>query len=311
MKKKKVKPSPKRTPKKKTVTKRQQKKASPKAVTGRTKKKAKNMQPKKTASTKPAAKKTHAKAVSKTTKGIKKKKTGSKKVTPKKTHVTKKTKTRLQKKIPVRLPRVAKKVRNAEEERKAALRKVLVMRRREILEEAKTEISKYIKGETRQLVDTALDDGDWSVVDLSEDINLRQLGSHRENLQRIDEALRKLNEDTYGICEDCGDEISRERLQVLPFAIYCVDCQERREKIAEMERGWRTTAPRNPGQARGRDAAGWGAIRGSPPAGSWAGPRGAPSSNTSSIAGSAREAGGGAVWLRHWVTSPRPWTAGP
>lgn len=123
-----------------------------------------------------------------------------------------------------------------QEERKEALRKELIKKREEILKEAKAEISKYIKGETKQLVDTALDDGDWSVIDLSEDISLKQLNTHRENLQKIDEALRKLNEGTYGICEDCGEEISAERLKVLPFAIYCIDCQEKREQLEELER---------------------------------------------------------------------------
>jgi DnaK suppressor protein len=124
----------------------------------------------------------------------------------------------------------------AEEERIAALRKVLIAKRQGILKAAKEEISKYIKGETRQLVDTALDDGDLSFVDLSEDISLKQLSTHRETLQKTDEAIRKLNEGTYGICEDCGDEISEERIKVMPFAIYCIDCQERREKIEQMER---------------------------------------------------------------------------
>lgn len=123
-----------------------------------------------------------------------------------------------------------------EEERRVALRRSLVARREEIVKEAKLEISKYIKGETRQLVDTALDDGDWSVVDLSEDVSLRRLSAHKDTLQRIDEALRKLDEGTYGICEDCGEAISEQRLKILPFAIYCTDCQERREEIEELER---------------------------------------------------------------------------
>jgi DnaK suppressor protein len=118
----------------------------------------------------------------------------------------------------------------------AELRKTLVRKREEIVKSVKSEVSKYIKGETRQLVDTALDDGDWSVIDLSEDINLRHLSAHRENLLRMDEALRKLEEGTYGICEDCGEPIVPERLKILPFAIYCIDCQERREQIEAMER---------------------------------------------------------------------------
>ena len=93
-----------------------------------------------------------------------------------------------------------------------------------------------LKRANRQIVDTALDDGDWSIVDLSEDISLKHLSSHHEDLQKIDEALRKLNEGTYGICEDCGEEISEKRLSILPYAIYCIDCKEKREKIEEMER---------------------------------------------------------------------------
>ena len=122
----------------------------------------------------------------------------------------------------------------SEEERKTELRRSLIRRREEIVKEAKTEISKYIKGETRQLVDSALDDGDWSVIDLSEDINLRRLSTHRENLLNIDEALRKIDEGTYGRCEECGEEINAERLRLLPFAIYCVDCQEKREELEKL-----------------------------------------------------------------------------
>lgn len=129
---------------------------------------------------------------------------------------------------------VSKKI--SEEERRVALRRSLVAQREQIVREAKSEISKYIKGETRQLVDTALDDGDWSFVDLSEDISLRQLSAHRDTLQKTDEALRKLDEGTYGICEDCGEAISDKRLKILPFAIYCTDCQERREELEEMDR---------------------------------------------------------------------------
>lgn len=123
--------------------------------------------------------------------------------------------------------------------REEALRKQLLEKRKEILGETQVEIAKYIKGENRQLVETALDDGDWSVVDLSEDINLRKLSTHRDTLVKIDEALRKLAENTYGTCEDCGDEISAERLRVMPFAIRCRDCQEIREELesAEKERG--------------------------------------------------------------------------
>ncbi len=123
-----------------------------------------------------------------------------------------------------------------EDEKKENLRSMLISKREEILKEVRNEISNYIKGETKQLVETALDDGDLSIVDLSEDIRFKHLGSHRDDLLKIDESLRKLDEGTYGMCEDCGEEISEARLKVLPFAIYCIDCQEKRELLEEMEK---------------------------------------------------------------------------
>jgi DnaK suppressor protein len=117
-----------------------------------------------------------------------------------------------------------------------SIRKDLITRRQQLVLEAKVEIEKYIKGENRQLVETALDDGDWSVVDLSEDVNLQQLGTHKEVIRKIDEALRKMDEGTYGICEDCGEEINPERLRVLPFAIYCKEDQEKRELMEAIEK---------------------------------------------------------------------------
>ena len=133
-------------------------------------------------------------------------------------------------------PAKAKKASASGGEKAEALRKLLIQKREQIVKEAKIEISKYIKGETRQLVDTALDDGDWSVVDLSEDISLRQLSNHREVMVKIDAAIDKIQDGTYGICEDCGGKISKERLKVLPFAIYCRDCQEKIEQLEAIEK---------------------------------------------------------------------------
>jgi len=120
--------------------------------------------------------------------------------------------------------------------REELLKRHLIQHREEIVREAKDEIVRYTKGETKQLVDTALDDGDWSVIDISEDVNLRRLETHRGSLLKIDEALRKIKEGSYGLCEDCGEEISAARLKVMPFAIYCKDCQEKREEFEKIER---------------------------------------------------------------------------
>lgn len=115
------------------------------------------------------------------------------------------------------------------------IKRSLIIRREAIVKEAKDEIAKYISGENRQLVDTALDDGDWAVVDISEDINLRRLAAHRKALHDIDESIRKIEEGSYGICEECGEEIGEKRLKVLPTATLCVVCQGNKERLEAIE----------------------------------------------------------------------------
>jgi DnaK suppressor protein len=115
------------------------------------------------------------------------------------------------------------------------LKKSLIIKKEGILREAKEEIAKYVSGENKQLVDTANDEGDWAQVDISEDLSLQRLSAHRKLLHDIDDAVRKIGEGTYGICEECGEEISEKRLLVLPTATLCVDCQEQKEQLEAFE----------------------------------------------------------------------------
>jgi DnaK suppressor protein len=46
----------------------------------------------------------------------------------------------------------------------------------------------------------------------------------------LDDALERLRRGLYGVCDECGEEISLERLRVIPFAAYCIDCQHQRER---------------------------------------------------------------------------------
>jgi len=116
------------------------------------------------------------------------------------------------------------------------LKKALISKKANILKEVKEEISRYVSGDNKQLVDTANDEGDWAQIDISEDLSLQRLSAHRKIMYNIDEAVRKIEEGTYGICEDCGEEISEKRLLVLPAATLCVDCQENREELEKVEK---------------------------------------------------------------------------
>ena len=75
----------------------------------------------------------------------------------------------------------------------------------------------------------AMDPGDMALADVLEDTGLRIADIRREELTLMDAAERRLAEGTYGICDECGVEISEERLKVVPYALCCVACQQRRE----------------------------------------------------------------------------------
>ena len=81
-----------------------------------------------------------------------------------------------------------------------------------------------------------LDQGESSEVDIQEDIELALIQMKSETLNKIDAALRRLNEGSYGDCFECGDEISEARLRALPFAVRCKECEEARETAELRER---------------------------------------------------------------------------
>lgn len=58
-----------------------------------------------------------------------------------------------------------------------------------------------------------------------------------ERLRSIDFALDLLEQGRYGRCAKCGDEIPLERLMILPFAAYCVDCQRKRNESRHVGEG--------------------------------------------------------------------------
>ena len=83
-------------------------------------------------------------------------------------------------------------------------------------------------------------DGTPDIGDEASDLSNRQLllslnEADRAKLMEIDEALERIEEGTYGICEECGEPISIKRLEVKPTAIYCVECKSRLEKLQKRE----------------------------------------------------------------------------
>jgi RNA polymerase-binding transcription factor len=116
------------------------------------------------------------------------------------------------------------------------LKKILEERRREIMsqvQERMRDVRSEGAGNTTQGV---LDAAESSEADIQDEIEFALIQMKAETLNKIDEALRRLEEATYGYCFECGEEISERRLRALPFAVRCKDCEERREVAQQRER---------------------------------------------------------------------------
>jgi DnaK suppressor protein len=120
--------------------------------------------------------------------------------------------------------------------RYADLKKILEDRRREILSEVQGKIRDVRAEGTSQKLNEVFDAGESSEADIQEDIEFALIQMKAETLQKINEALSRLEEGVYGNCYECGEEISEPRLRALPFAVRCKDCEEAREMAQQRER---------------------------------------------------------------------------
>ena len=74
------------------------------------------------------------------------------------------------------------------------------------------------------------DEGDHAAMSLETAVDNAILGQQSKELAEIELALGKINNNLYGICEMCEEEINIERLKVKNFARYCITCREVVEK---------------------------------------------------------------------------------
>lgn len=60
--------------------------------------------------------------------------------------------------------------------------------------------------------------------------------AEREQLDLINQALRRIEGGEYGHCQNCGQPISKKRLEIMPWAPLCIECQQRKEKEEQEEK---------------------------------------------------------------------------
>src|SRR4029077_2140260 len=75
-----------------------------------------------------------------------------------------------------------------------------------------------------------------SEADIQDDIEFALIQMKSETLNKINDALVRLEQGDYGNCFECGKEIAEKRLRALPFAVRCKDCEEARENAEKRER---------------------------------------------------------------------------
>ena len=111
-------------------------------------------------------------------------------------------------------------------------REMLRDRRLELLDQLRYSIRHVRTSHGRGVLDEVRDAMEHSGALLQEDLDMALLQLKTETLEKIEEALVRLDERSYGRCYECGQEIARQRLASLPFAVRCTPCQEAKEAEA-------------------------------------------------------------------------------
>ncbi len=74
------------------------------------------------------------------------------------------------------------------------------------------------------------DPADKASNSYTKELLFSQSTNERNTLRLVEEAMDRLSEGSYGECTNCGDEISPKRLEAIPWAPYCIKCQELMEQ---------------------------------------------------------------------------------
>lgn len=91
------------------------------------------------------------------------------------------------------------------------------------LRKSQKEASGDISGYTYHMADVASDNYD-------REFSLGLASSERKSLYELDDALKRIEEGNFGICDDCRGIITKIRLKAVPSARLCIKCQQKKEK---------------------------------------------------------------------------------
>jgi DnaK suppressor protein len=120
------------------------------------------------------------------------------------------------------------------------MRKAFLKKARETLEGMRSQLLRNARQDLSEGRDSSKDEGmdtyDLASASRDREINLILSDREREKVAAIEDALSRVDEGVYGVCDACEGEIAEARLVALPFTRLCVNCQAEREREVKMNR---------------------------------------------------------------------------
>jgi len=107
----------------------------------------------------------------------------------------------------------------------ARFRSALIAEKQRLLNNSKN----ALKSELALSPDDLADETDLAASEISQNLIFRLRDRERQLMAKIDEALERMDEGTFGICEDCEEPIEPKRLEARPVSTLCVACKEKLE----------------------------------------------------------------------------------
>ncbi len=116
---------------------------------------------------------------------------------------------------------------------------------KQMLDDRRRELQAEVQGKMRGVreegswggkLNDVLDVVESAEADIQEDLEFALVQMKSETLNKVNDALSRLEQENYGNCFDCGEEIAEKRLRALPFAVRCKACEEARETAEQRER---------------------------------------------------------------------------
>ena len=116
------------------------------------------------------------------------------------------------------------------------MKKKELKRFKELLGEGRVELTKITDATKERATmvvspDDLADEVDLASTESDQSMSLRLRDRERILLHKIDKALEKIEDGTYGVCEQCGEDIGAKRLEARPVTDLCIRCKEEQERM--------------------------------------------------------------------------------